>query len=346
VAVTSEPQPPQPVIEQYDLDPESIRRIDIGLINRSFSVRRQSGDEAVLQRVNPMFPASVNDDIDAVTKHLWSKSLPTPLLIPSKAGSRCVAYADETWRLLTRIPGETHESLSTDADAAEAGRVLGAFHQALADFDEPLRGGRPAVHNVERHLNNLRAALLAHTIHPALPAVQAISDAVLDLAQPLGPLPRVPDRLVHGDPKISNVIFEHGRAICLIDLDTIARTPVALELGDALRSWCNPAGEDSLQAQFSAGRFEAALQGYRLGAPDFLATSEWQSVPEATLSIALELAARFAADALNESYFGWDSTRFSGASEHNLVRARAQLMLAKDIAAQLPTLHGIAMTFV
>lgn len=343
--MTSEPQPPQSIIEQYDLDPESIQRIDVGLINRSFSVRRRTGDDAILQRVNSIFPATVNDDIDAITKHLWSKSLATPLLIPSQHGSRCVRHEDGIWRLLSRVPGETHESLHTDAEAAEAGRVLGAFHQALGDFDAPLQGGRPAVHNITRHLSNLRATLLARGIHPALPAVQAISEAIFDLAQPLGPLPQVPDRLVHGDPKISNVIFDQGRAVCLIDLDTIARAPVALELGDAFRSWCNPAGEDSLDAHFSVERFEAGMQGYRLGAADFLRPGEWLALPEATLSIALELAARFAADALNESYFGWDSNRFASASEHNLLRAQAQLKLAEDIAAHLPRLHGIAMTF-
>lgn len=87
------------------------------------------------------------------------------------------------------------------------------------------------------------------------------------------------------------------------------------------------------------------MQGYRLGAADFLRPGEWLALPEATLSIALELAARFAADALNESYFGWDSNRFASASEHNLLRAQAQLKLAEDIAAHLPRLHGIAMTF-
>jgi hypothetical protein len=134
--------------------------------------------------------------------------------------------------------------------------------------------------------------------------------------------------------------------VCLIDLDTVARAPVALELGDALRSWCNPAGEDSLQAHFLMARYEAALQGYRRGAAGFLLADEWQAVPAATLSIALELAARFAADALNESYFGWDRKRFETASEHNLQRARAQLTLAGDIAAQLAALKRVAMTFV
>jgi Ser/Thr protein kinase RdoA (MazF antagonist) len=344
--VTSDLPPPRTVLEQYDLDPESIRRIEVGLINRSFSARQRSGGSAILQNVNSIFSAAVNDDIDAVTKHLQSKALTTPVLLPSRSGGRFVAHDNQIWRLLSRVPGATHENLQSDAEAAEAGRVLGTFHRALDDFDQPLLSGRPPVHDIDRHLKSLRATLLAHEVHVALPTVKVIGEKIFELARTLGPLPQVPDRLVHGDPKISNVIFDRGRAVCLIDLDTIARTPVALELGDAFRSWCNPAGEDSLSAHFSVQRFEAALQGYRLGAPDFLLPDEWQAIPEGTLSIALELAARFAADALNESYFGWDAKRFSNASEHNLVRARAQLKLAEDIAGRLPALHGIAMTFV
>ena len=43
--------------------------------------------------------------------------------------------------------------------------------------------------------------------------------------------------------------------------------------------------------------------------------------------ISLELAARFAADALRENYFGWDPTRFPSRGAHNLVRARGQWAL-------------------
>jgi hypothetical protein len=49
--------------------------------------------------------------------------------------------------------------------------------------------------------------------------------------------------------------------------------------------------------------------------------------------ISLELAGRFASDALDESYFGWNSQRYSGRGEHNLVRARGQLALHEAFAA-------------
>ena len=140
------------------------------------------------------------------------------------------------------------------------------------------------------------------------------------------------------------MIFAAGRAVCLIDLDTIGRAPIAAELGDALRSWCNPEAEDSADASFELARCRAALRAYRDAAPGLLARDEWLAVPSAAASIAAELAARFAADALNESYFGWDRTRFASASAHNRARAKAQLALALDIERQRDALHELVMT--
>jgi uncharacterized lipoprotein YddW (UPF0748 family) len=45
-------------------------------------------------------------------------------------------------------------------------------------------------------------------------------------------------------------------------------------------------------------------------------------------------AARFAADVVNQSYFGWDAQRFSSRAEHNWVRALGQLSLARSLSDQ------------
>jgi hypothetical protein len=114
--------------------------------------------------------------------------------------------------------------------------------------------------------------------------------------------------------------------------------PIELEIGDALRSWCNVEAEDSLNARFSADVFAAACQGYGR-----LDRAVAEMLPDATAKIATELAARFCADALEESYFGWDAQRFRSASEHNQTRCRAQLTLAADILSQRSELRRIAL---
>ena len=361
--MTDTPLAPATVLEQYALQPDSLSELKGGLINRSFGARGHDGRDYVLQRVNAIFPPEVQDDIDAVTRHLAAKGLTTPRLVATAGGARFVVADGTSWRLLTRVPGETRETLTQTAEAGEAGRVLGEFHRALADFPTPLKNRRPPVHELARHLAFLERTLGARIAHPAHRAVTALAERIVGLAGSLPSLPALPPRLVHGDPKLSNVIFEASedgagqwivgsspeggggrmaappRAVCLIDLDTLTRIPVALELGDALRSWCNLAAEDSPEARISVERFAAALAGYRQGAGPLLTAAEWQAVPAATLSIAVELAARFAADALNESYFGWDDRRFARASEHNLARSAAQIALARSIQVAQPALE-------
>ena len=94
-------------------------------------------------------------------------------------------------------------------------------------------------------------------------------------------------------------------------------------------------------AQFSAELFESALNGYAAGASGWIEEREWRAILPATHTILIELAARFCADALNESYFGWDPDNFATRSEHNLVRARGQLAAARSLQRQQTQLQEI-----
>jgi len=315
--------------------------LESGLINTSWLVTSPGSSPCVLQAVNPIFPAAINADIDIVTRHLDRRDVATPRLIPLPGGSLWLEAQDAVWRLLTFMPGETYERVPGPDHAREAGTQLGRFHAALADFDYEFVNARLGVHDLDHHLAALRDALVAHTGHASFAAVEPLASAIVSLAASLPALPQCPDRTVHGDPKISNVIFDaqSGKAICLIDLDTLSRMPLALELGDALRSWCNPAGEDSPTATLNTVLYRAALSGYAAEAKPFITETEWRAFPAATLRITVELAARFCTDALEESYFGWNPARFASASEHNQTRAASQLHLAESIAAELASLE-------
>ena len=64
-----------------------------------------------------------------------------------------------------------------------------------------------------------------------------------------------------------------------------------------------------------------------------LTEAERASLLDGLERICLELASRFCADALRESYFGWDAERFPSHGYHNLVRARGQLDLHRQVRA-------------
>jgi aminoglycoside phosphotransferase (APT) family kinase protein len=148
-------------------------------------------------------------------------------------------------------------------------------------------------------------------------------------------LPVTANRHVHGDLKISNVIFRDAplRGVCLVDLDTVAKGTIAFELGDAMRSWCNPAGEDAGSVRFDLEIFRAAIRGFRSEADPIVSVDERRSIVFGLETVAIELAARFAVDAFDDRYFGWDPARFPSRRVHNLVRARGQLALGLAIRA-------------
>jgi Ser/Thr protein kinase RdoA (MazF antagonist) len=339
--------PGREVLDAFDLAAAPLERAASGLINATWYVRSHAGTPLVLQRVNPVFPAETNLDIDAVTRHLAAKGLATPLVVPRRGGELWFEHGG-VWRVLTRIDGISRDALGSPAEAGEAGRVLAEFHRAVSDLDHTFTNTRLGVHDTARHLENLRSALRERAEHRDIAAIRPLGERVLSAAAELPKLPPTRDRIVHGDPKISNVMFTRDgrRALCLIDLDTLARMPLALELGDALRSWSNPATEDAIHARFVRPLFEAAVRSYALASRGSLTREEWSAIPDGTLTITVELAARFCVDALHERYFRWDPSRYPSASAHNQARTRGQLQIAESLLAELPALRDFtARTF-
>ncbi|MEZ4406589.1 MAG: phosphotransferase [Polyangiales bacterium] len=334
---------PADVLARYGLTPEvAPRRFGTGLINDTFLADAPSG-RVVIQRLHPVFSPRVHEDIDAVTRHLTARGVLTPTLLRTLDGALWVEREGEVWRAQTFVAGgESFDRVPSVAMAREAGALVGRFHAAVADLDHAYRAVRVGVHDTARHLQRLRDALDAHRDHALYAEVSALAAPLLDAARALPDLSALATRHAHGDLKFSNLLFDaEGRGLCLVDLDTLARMPLAHELGDALRSWCNPAGEDVANTAVDAAVLEAALEGYASSNPA-LTDDERGSVVDGLTTIALELAARFACDALEERYFGWDAARFDTRGEHNLLRARGQWALARDALSRRDALAALA----
>lgn len=319
------------LLAAWGLEGATCSPITVGLINQTFAVESPAG-RFILQRLNPIFDPMLHHDIEAITRRLESTGLVTPRLVAASDGHLWVEDdLGGVWRLQTRVEGHTVVRVSAPEQCHEAGRLLGRFHAALWDCDHEFRASRLGVHDTRRHLTGLEQALTARSDHRSFDTVRPLAEAIGELASGLDLDTALPDRVVHGDPKISNVLFDQaGRAVCLIDLDTLARMPIPVELGDAFRSWCATSGEDE-EGRFSMSHFAAGLAGYAQGIDGRLSAAEWSAVPVSVLRISTELAARFCADALNESYFGWDPVRFDSASDHNLARTRSMVSLSRSI---------------
>jgi Ser/Thr protein kinase RdoA (MazF antagonist) len=319
----------------WSLQGAQVEPFGTGLINDTFRATTKDGQQFILQGLNQVFAPEVNADIDVLTRHLEAQGKVTQRLVPTTEGQLWAELEGRAWRLSTFVPGVCLDMLENEQQAAEAGRLLGRFHAGIRDLDVELHTERLGVHDTRRHLQVLEATLLSHTDHRHFAEIEPLAQSILEHAHRLPDLPDLPDRLVHGDPKISNLVFDEntGEGICMIDLDTLSHMPLPLELGDAFRSWCNPRGEDVQRSAFRLDLFASAIQGYASVA-DFVTREEWQAFAPATRTIIIELAARFITDALNESYFGWNSEVFPDRSAHNQVRASGQLELHRSLCDQ------------
>lgn len=322
---------PDEVAAAWGWTPRAIEPYPGGLINKTFVVRDGGEPIAALQQLHPIFGPEVNLDIDAVTTHLAARGLATPRLLRTRAGDAWLDYEGRVWRALTWLTGETVHAVPSPAWAEAGGVLVGKFHRAVADLAYEYRFTRAGVHDTAAHLAKLRERAFAHSDDAA-----ELGREILAAADALPALPKTPRRHVHGDLKISNVIFRRTplHAVGLVDLDTLAKGTMAFELGDAMRSWCNPQGEDVTSVRFDTAIFTAAVRGFLSEADAIVTRDERVSIVHGLETVCIELAARFLVDAFDDSYFGWDATRFASRRAHNLVRARGQLALGLDVRAK------------
>jgi Ser/Thr protein kinase RdoA (MazF antagonist) len=313
--------------------PVWLRSLHGGLLHQSFHVR--TGDvEYVLQRVADVFSPAIHANIQAVSRHLVAHGLRAARLLATRTGELSADLGPlGRWRLMEHLGGACFERLTSLDQARSAGALVGRFHAALLDFEEPLAPMGIPYRDTPLYLAALRAALARHGDHRLHEPMARRAVQIFEAFERLGPPPPVRERVIHGDLKLSNLLFESAsgegrdRALALVDFDTLMRGTLWMELGDLWRSWCNAAGEDAQRPRFDLEVFAASGEGFAAGYGAPLEALEVESLAVAPERITLELCARFVTDALEERYFGWDEARFATRGDHNAARAEGQWQL-------------------
>jgi Ser/Thr protein kinase RdoA (MazF antagonist) len=332
---------PAPILSAWQGLSAEAERYGSGLINQTFRAEL-TGRTVIVQRLHPTFKASVHVDIAAVTEHLASKGVTTLRLIPSDGGELWQTDEDgHVWRMLSFLDGVSYERFPSATHVREAGRMVGAFHAALSDFEHEYVHVRKGIHDLAFRERGYREAEGTHASHRLLAEVRAVFARLEPLLQQTLQLGATPSRHAHGDLKAANLLFAGEHGLALVDLDTVASMMWVFELGDALRSWCNRGAEDSSDSSFNPDTFRLALSGYASSGARVPA-DEVALLPRGVLTISVELALRFLTDTLEERYFGFDAARYATRGDHNLARSRAQTALALDLSSKLASLEVIA----
>lgn len=319
--------------------------ISIGLIHKTFCVTTDKGRFS-LQGLHPKLASDgILADYERVLTHLQKHQFPAPRLCLTSEGKSFIEDAEGTrWRMTTWLPGRSTSTVTSDQMVREAAALLGRFHLVMADIDYTFQSTHP-LHDTAHHLKRLQEAKEAHAASEWMPKIAHMIEEV-EATLPALVLPSgLPRRVVHGDPKISNILFdEEDRGVGVIDLDTCTRHSVLVDLGDAVRSWCRDGTED-IHKPFSIERFQALMEGYASSVPQ-LDEAELSRLAQAGRLITLELTARFLTDTLEQSYFAWDDEKYPTRAAHNLARSQSMLALAGEMQAATSQLEEIvAQTF-
>jgi len=329
-------QIPERVFEAYvSLGcPISMQRIEGGLINKTYLVAT-SNNQFIIQELSPIFDVKVIEDANAVAHHLSQRGINAPKHLLTETGQLYTMVENRVFRALNYLEGKSFHTISSLRMAESSGKVLGGFHEALLDFSYRYQNLRRHGGDYQFHQENLVRALKEHKNHVYFDRVQTLANSMIEHMEGIVLGLSTTARHAHGDPKISNIIFDDDeQANCLVDFDTLGKTGWSLEIADALRSWCNPNCEDVLDSFVDLKIAEGALKGYGSVMAGHVTQKEGDEIVKHTQAITLCLAMRYLADVLNEKYWAYDAKRFERSSDHNWTRANAMYHLFGDFAAK------------
>lgn len=342
-----------------------------GNINDTFlAVFRNTFTETqvILQRVNKKVfpqPEAIMQNMHNITLHCHEKLeadaktdkddrvWQMPRIIKTKDGADYVTDENgEVWRVITRIlSAHAFDTAQSPEHAMECGAALGHFHYLVSDMDpasivDPL----PGFHITSGYLAQYDATLQepgAREILGASMEARRLAKYIeerrefavsLEKAEARGELKK---RMFHGDPKVNNIMIDDftGKGTAMIDLDTVSPGLMHVDVGDAVRSICNPAGEEELnlgKVTFDENLFQAFMRGYLKEAGSFLTETERAYLYDAIRLLPFELGLRFYQDYLaGDKYF---KVRQPG---QNLNRARVQFRLCEAIEARERSIRGM-----
>ena len=334
-------------------DPDVVVPLGEGLINHTFLITT-AGHRWVLQRVNTdvfPHPERILENLDRLSVHLAGKpkiGLRIPALLKSLDGQRWINGKDGgLWRLMEFIDGGRVLGSIDENQASEVGRTLGGFHRAVADLSPgALAFTLPGFHVTPRYVARLmqligecganQVAELGESV--AFVASRKLAADVLEQAHRAG---YIPQRVIHGDPKLDNILFDpSGRqALALIDLDTVQPGLVHYDIGDCLRSCCNRDGESAagcIGPTFDLSLCQNLLSAYAEHTRGLLNPKEIALIFDAIRLISFELGVRFLTDHLEGNR--WFRVSKSG---ENLTKARIQFALTEDVERKESAIRAI-----
>lgn len=331
------------ILPGYGLDESeyTVKLFGNGLINHTWKII-SAGKEFLLQRINSQVfhrPADIMDNCRHLSDY-FKKFHPDYLFVAplnTQQGENYILDAENNYyRLFPFIRNScTFNEVTRPALAFEAAKQFGKFTRLLSDFDASrLLITLPDFHNLSlryRQFEEARRKAANQRLQKSSACIKYLESqsGIVNVYEEIRTSSSFRQRVIHHDAKISNVLFDIGtdKGLCVIDLDTVMPGYYISDVGDMLRTYLSPAGEEETEfskIEIREDYFREIAKGYLGEMKTSLTKEELQCFVYAGKFGIFMQALRFLTDYLNnDTYY---LTRYE---DQNLVRANNQVVLLR-----------------
>ncbi len=271
----------------------SVRLLSGGNINESFLI--ETGEERyVLQRLQKdMDLEKLEHNYRLYSAALKRRGWAYPVWLKNCDGSYFYTDCDGgTWRMYAYIEGDIPEPPLSNETLYACGRGLAEMHAIMRELPEQPKAVYPHLHDLKRYYDNYFMLLSGGELRGENrdPYLETLIDAGINEM-----LSVQPDcgSVIHGDPKLQNILFRDGTVIGFLDMDTVMMGSLAEDVADCVRSCCVENG------RFSASAAKRLLEGYQSVALQETAEEIISELPEVFNKINFELGLRYYSDAIS-----------------------------------------------
>lgn len=351
---------------QFKGELENIKPITQGYINATYCLSFIDNDKTIryiLQNINTNVfrnPFELMENIDKITRHLKNKTIENNgnpsrevlKIIKTKDNKLLFNDSDKYWRAYSFIENATaYEKCENPNLFYNSAKAFGKFHNLLGDFDASvLHETIKDFHNTKKRYDDFLVAVKENKANRFSLAKEEIDfiinrekecDKIINLINSYD----IPLRVTHNDTKLNNIMMDNetNEGICVLDLDTVMPGTVLFDFGDSIRFGASTASEDEKdlnKVSIDLNLFEEYTKGYLSETKNILTKCEINNLVFATKLITLEQAIRFLTDYLNgDTYY---PVKYDN---HNLVRARTQIKLVKEIEEKFDIMQEIVLKY-
>ena len=328
---------------------ESYQELDYGHINDTYLIKTQNEPHYILQKINSnVFPQAqelirnkvlVSNYLQQKYSHLKEEEIYRKVLCFVEAKDTTFFYKDSIgnyWNTSVYIDDSvTYEKAPNIQVAFEAGKATGKFLEVTKNFDaSQLHEILPKFHSITFRYQQFKTAVKNTTVDKlnfANELIDFVEKHIVEMQQIDKAIEanQIPLRLTHSDTKISNILFsKDNKAMCLIDTDTVMQGVIHYDYGDAIRTICNTADEDSNnenEIDFNHAFFKSYSEGFFNEIKE-LTKKEINLLPLSIKMMPFIMGVRFLTDYLNNNIYY--KTNYEN---HNFDRAINQFTLVKRI---------------